>query len=73
MGILTYLQGTSHPDISMAVHQTACFCANPMISHQQTIMRLGKYLNGTSDIGLILSPDQLKGLECYIDADFAGN
>ena len=36
-------------------------------------MRLGKYLNGTSDIGLILSPDQLKGLECYIDADFAGD
>ena len=72
VGMLTYLQGTSRPDISMAVHQTARFCNNPMLSHERAILRLGKYLKGTSDRGLILNPDKSKGLECFVDADFAG-
>ena len=37
VGMLTYLQGNSFPDISMAVHQTACFCTKPKLSHKQAI------------------------------------
>jgi hypothetical protein len=33
----------------------------------------GNYLKGTSDKGLILKPDGVRGLEVYVDADFVGN
>ena len=30
------------------------------------------YLKGTSEQGLIIKPDPEKGIELYVDADFAG-
>ena len=36
IGMLTYLQGTTRPDISMAVHQCARFSASPKLSSNQT-------------------------------------
>jgi hypothetical protein len=72
IGMLTYLQGTSRPDISMAVHQAARFCIDPKLSHERAIYRIGKYLEGTKDKGIIFKPDATKGLECFVDADFAG-
>ena len=56
----------------MAVHQTARFCNNPMLSHKKAIKRLGRYLSHTRKEGIVYNPDTSKGLECYIDADFAG-
>jgi hypothetical protein len=70
--MLTYLQGNTRPEISMAVHQTARFCNNPMLSHEQAIKRIGRYLLQSSNRGIIYKPDPTKGLECYVDADFAG-
>ena len=72
VGMLSYLQGNTRPEISMAVHQTARFCNNPMLSHEKAVMRLGRYLLHTKDRGIIFEPDKSKGLECYVDADFAG-
>ena len=43
VGMMTYLQGNSQPEIPMAVHQTARFCNNPMLSHEKAIKRLGRY------------------------------
>ena len=56
----------------MTTHQTARFCNDPKLSHEQAIMRIGRYLLGTQKCGIIYEPDCSKGLECYIDADFAG-
>jgi hypothetical protein len=72
VGMYQYLQANSRPEISMAVHQTARFCNQPMRCHERAIMRLGRYLLHTKDRGIIFSPDKSKGLECYVDADFAG-
>jgi hypothetical protein len=72
IGMLNYLQSTSRPDIAMSVHQAARFCVDPKLSHERAIYRIGKYLLGTSDKGIILKPDKSKGLECFVDADFAG-
>jgi len=72
VGMLSYLQTNSRPDISMAVHQTARFCNNPMLSHEQAISRIGRYLRHTRNRGIIFKPDKKKGLECFVDADFAG-
>ena len=70
--MLGYLQGTSRPDISLAVHQSARFNNNPKLSHERAIKRIVRYLLDTKDQGLIYKPDKSKGLECYVDADFAG-
>ena len=72
VGMLGYLQGTSRPDISFAVHQCARFNNNPKLSHERAIKRIVRYLLDTKDEGLIYKPDKSKGLECYVDADFAG-
>ena len=72
VGMLSYLQGNTRPDISMAVHQTARFSNDPKLCHEQAITRIGRYLRHSRDRGVIFKPDKSKGLECYVDADFAG-
>ena len=72
VGMLSYLQGHMRPDISMPVHQTAHFCNNPKLSHEQAITCLGRYLLGSRNKGIKYKVDLSKGLECYVDADFAG-
>ena len=73
IGMLNYLQASTRPDIAMAVHQCARFLANPKITHERAVMRIGKYLLGTKDRGLKFTPDTSKGVECHVDADFAGS
>ena len=53
MGMLFYLQNTSCPKILMAVHQTARFSNNPMLSHEKSIICIGRYLLGTCKRGII--------------------
>ena len=72
VGMLTYLQGNSRPDISVHVHQCARFSVDPKRSHERAIINIGRYLLMNRDRGIIYKPDTSKGLECYVDADFAG-
>ncbi len=71
-GMLGYLQGTSCLEIALAVHQCACFNNDPKLSHEHAIKRICKYLLNTADKGLIYKPDLSRGLEFYVNADFAG-
>ena len=70
--MLGYLQGTSRPDIAMPTHQCARFNACPKLSHERAVKRIVRYLLDTKDKGLSFRPDISRGLECYVDADFAG-
>jgi hypothetical protein len=45
-------------------------CANPKINHTAAVKRIGRYLLGTKDKGLIMKPNQ-KGMECWVDAAHA--
>ena len=72
VGMLSYFQGHTRPDISMPVHQTARFCNDSKLSHEEAITRIGRYLLGSRDKGIKYKVDLAKGLECYVDADFAG-
>ena len=72
IGMLGYLSGSTRPDISMATHQCARFNNDPKLSHERAVKKIGRYLLDTKDKGLIFKPDTSKGLECYVDADFAG-
>ena len=61
------------PDIAYAVHQCAKFSADPKLSHEIAVKRIGRYLKTTANKGLILRPDGTHQLNAHSDSDFAGN
>ena len=73
VGSLSYLQAMVRPDLTMAVQQCARFCNNPQQQHATAVKRICRYLLKTKDRGLIMRPDKTRGLECYVDADWAGS
>jgi hypothetical protein len=70
IGKLLYLEKSTRLDISCAVHQCARHCANPKIQHTAAVKRIGRYLLGTKDKGLIMRPNQ-EGVECWVDTAHA--
>jgi hypothetical protein len=73
VGQLNYLQGHSRPDITLATSQVARFVHSPKRSHELALIRIGRYLKGTSDKGIILRPLDAESLktDVYVDAAFA--
>ena len=71
--MLNYLSGSTRPDIAMAVYEMARFCIDPKRSYEKVIMRITRYLCCTAKFGIFYSLDLTKGLEVYVDADFAGS
>ena len=72
--MLSYLQGHSRIDISLAVSQVACYVHSPKRSHEEALERIGRYLKGTLEDGLVLHPDKLDNefrIDVYVDASFA--
>jgi hypothetical protein len=45
---------------------------NPKHSHEIAIKRIGRYLIGTKDKGMIIKPKYTIDIDAYPDADFAG-
>jgi hypothetical protein len=73
-GMLQYLQGHSRPDISFAVSQISRYTFNPKRSHELALERIGRYLKGTIEKGLILKPNLKQttfSIDVYVDAAFA--
>ena len=70
--MLSYLQGSTQPEISMEVHQCLRFSNYPRLIHERAVRKIGKYLSETATRGIIYDPDETQGIECYVDADFAG-
>ena len=74
MGMLWYLYGHSRPDLGFACSQAARFSFSPKRSHELALIRIGQYLKGTRDKGLILKPmatDHFE-MDVYVDSDFMG-
>jgi hypothetical protein len=72
IGMLLYLSGCSRPDIAFAVHQCARYTFKPTRRHELALIRIGRYLKGTKNEGLIMLPRDKPSVDCYSDADFAG-
>jgi hypothetical protein len=72
IGMMLYLSGHSRPDIAFAVHQCARYTFNPTRRHEIALIRIGRYLKGTMNRGLIMTPSEEPKVDCYPDADFAG-
>ena len=73
IGKLNYLEKGTRSDISYITHQCARFTESPKNSHAKALRWLARYLKGTKEKGLILNPNKSKGIEMFVDADFAGN
>jgi hypothetical protein len=71
LGMMLYLCNT-RANIQFATSQCARFTSNPKYSHNVALKRIGRYLIGTCDHGLILKPDHDLGIKMFVDADFAG-
>ncbi len=72
IGKLNYLEKSTRPDIAYAVHQCARFMEDPKVEHSKAVKAIVRYLIATKDKGLICTPND-ESIECYCDADFAGN
>ena len=75
VGMLQYLCGHSRPDLGFAVSQVSRFTFDPKRSHEEALIRIGQYLKGTMNEGLILKPHaDLTSLEmdAHVDSDFMG-
>jgi hypothetical protein len=55
---------STRPDIAYAVHQCARFSEDPKEEHSKAVKRIGRYLAGTKNEGLLWKPND-SGLECY--------
>ena len=42
-------------------------------SHAEAVKRIGHYLLGTRDKGLVINPKTPWLFDCWVDADYAGN
>jgi len=68
IGSLLYLTA-SRPDIIFAVGVCARYQAEPNMSHLTQVKRILKYINSTSDYGIIYSYSEDSNLMGYCDAD----
>jgi hypothetical protein len=73
IGKLNYLEKSTRPDISYAVHQCARFSLDPRQSHDVAVRYIARYLAGTKTRGLHLSPNAKQSHECYVNASHAGD
>ena len=73
IGKLNFIANSTRADVAYATHQIARFVSKPKQEHVKAVEWLTKYLVQTKDEGYIIDPDSSKGLQVYVDADFAGN
>jgi hypothetical protein len=69
IGSLLYLTA-SRPDITFVVEDCARYQAGPKLNHLIQVKRILKYVNGTSDNGILYAHDQNSKLTGYCDADW---
>ena len=70
-GALQYLTIT-RPDLSYSVQQACLFMHAPRTSHLSLVKRIVRYVKGTLDFGMHITPSTSTSLVAYSDADWAG-
>ena len=67
IGMLMYLANNTRPDIAHAVHACARYTHFPKKSHATAVKHILRYLKGTNDKGMIIKPNDVQELNCYVD------
>jgi len=74
LGVLMYLGNNTRPECSYAINACAQYSVAPKHAHAEAVRRIVRYLKGTIDQGLVLAANsEQRALDCYVDADYAGN
>jgi hypothetical protein len=73
VGSLLYLSVCTRPDISQAVGVLARHMSNPGKEHWQAAKGVLRYLTSTKGLGITFGGGEHSELECYCDADYAGD
>lgn len=64
----------TRPDITYAVNYAAKFCEKPRSIHWTAIKRIMRYLQGTSDYGIVYQrQSSIPKLQGFCDADYGGD
>ena len=69
--MLLYLVANSQPEITYTV-QMCKIHAQPKSRHGNAVKRICHYLQGTKTKGMIICPLKQLSIDCFVDADFAG-
>jgi hypothetical protein len=72
LGKILYVSSNTRCEITLANHQCARFSIDPRTPHGVALKRIGRYLLGTREKGMIIRPTKDLTLDCFADADFAG-
>ena len=73
IGKLNFLEKSTRLDISISMHQCACFSECPKWIHAEAVKHIGCYQLATINTGLIICPNQQWHFDCWVNADFSGN
>ena len=65
--------GAGQPNRGIVIHQCVRFSINRRRSHEQPVMQIWRYLFAIKNRGMIYKPNLTKGLEVFVDLDFAGS
>jgi len=71
IGMIWYLYGHSRSELGFAWSQASCFTHFSRRFHEQALIRIGQYLKGTREQGMILKQAKFDRLfmDCHVDAD----
>lgn len=73
VGSLMYLTVATRPDISFAVGLACRYLNRPNENHVNLVKRIFKYIKGTINFGIRFKSNAALNLECFSDADYAGD
>lgn len=73
VGSLMYLTDATRPDISFAVGLACRYLSRPNENHVNLVKRIFKYIKGTINFGIRFKSNAALNLECFSDADYAGD
>ena len=70
--MLNYLEGSTRPDLSMAVHQTSLFDQTPMLSHENDVKHVCRCLMNAKEKEIICKVNVSKALSVVWMQNFQG-
>ena len=73
VGSLLYLSVATRPDITYAVSNVAKFSASPTTRHWTAVKRIMRYLKGTTNLGLVYTPQSNNNCVGFSDSDWGGD
>ena len=73
IGKLNFIEKLTRLDISVSMNQWTRFTEHPKRCHAEAVKRIGRYLLGTRDRGLIINPKAPWHFDCLVDAGYAGS